>query len=183
MEKGEGSVFFGPCCCINAFSIRVEGAKASCKQLSHKCALQMKMAKFVILCLIAKHCYFCSNSWRCQKNADMFLTLFSGFMKPIPARPSHRHPDPVQSVRVRSSVISWPSRNSTSPKNFSSSLLKAGLGSSGGRETDGEYIQSNWFILLFSLSVGFAIKKPHLLAVSAGGSAQRGIFFLYYGRG
>ncbi len=45
MEKGEGSVFFGPCCCINAFSIRVEGAKTSCKQLSHKCALKKKRSK------------------------------------------------------------------------------------------------------------------------------------------
>ncbi len=125
MEKGEGSVFFGPCCCINAFSIRVEGAKTSCKGLNH--ITSNENCQKVILCLLGKHCYSCSNSWRRQENADMFLTLFRRLYEthscPSEPPPSRR----PSSVRSRSSVISWPSRNSTSPKNFSSSLLKAGL--------------------------------------------------------
>ncbi len=84
----------------------------------------------------------------------MFLTRFGGFMKPIPARPSLHQPDPVQSVRVRPSS---PGHQGTARvrKTFPPPASKLGYRvQRGERETDGEYIQSNWFILLFSLSVG-----------------------------
>ena len=108
----------------------------------------------VILCLIDKHCYSCSNSWRRQENTDMFPTLFLRLYETHscpsepPARPS--------SVRSRSFVrhLLAIKEQHESEKLFLLPPQRQGIGSSGGRETDGEYIQSNWFILLFSLSVG-----------------------------